>query len=231
MIRFDDMYSEAFYNQLMQLPDADRVVRRAVDQLAYEEKDRIAFRKWLTPSVKAEFINGQIIMHSPVRNAHLVASSNLVRLLGTYVDVKEIGRVFFEKALVEVGRNDFEPDIAYWRTEQTLAWTKSTNVFPPPTLVIEILSKSTAGRDRGVKFQSYLAHEVPEYWIVDPMGEVIEQYVLSTDDAGVNRYRLSSKVSEDDVLVSTSIEGFSFPAAAAFSDSLSLRWVRDLLAE
>ncbi len=37
-----------------------------------------------------------------------------------------------------------------------------------PDLVIEILSPSTAGRDRTLKLELYERQGVPEYWIVDP---------------------------------------------------------------
>ena len=225
------MYSEEFYQRLMDRPNADLIVQRAADQLAYEAEDRKSFRKWLTPSVKAEFINGQIIMHSPVREAHLVASGNLFTLISTYVKLKALGRVCAEKALIAMGRNDFEPDIVFWRTEQTSGWDRTTNVFPPPALVIEILSKSTAGRDRGIKYEAYQDHRVSEYWMVDPVAGVVEQYALGAGDRGVPMYRLIGKFSKDDVITSSAIAGLSFPAAAAFSDALSLAWVRDLLAQ
>ncbi|GAB2598351.1 Uma2 family endonuclease [Spirosoma areae] len=40
--------------------------------------------------------------------------------------------------------------------------------LPAPDLVIEVLSKSTARRDRGVKFTDYAANGIAEYWIVNP---------------------------------------------------------------
>jgi Uma2 family endonuclease len=36
-----------------------------------------------------------------------------------------------------------------------------------PDLMIEILSESTAARDRGVKMHIYARHGVARYWIVD----------------------------------------------------------------
>ena len=47
-----------------------------------------------------------------------------------------------------------------------------------PELVIEVLSPSTRGRDRGDKFKLYEKAEVKEYWIVEPKLKSIEQYVL-----------------------------------------------------
>lgn len=223
------MYNEALYDHLMEQPDADRIVARAAEQLQREAKARREFREWLTPSIKAEFINGEIIVHSPARRGHLVAGGNLYKLLNLYASVHELGEVYTEKALVEMGRNDFEPDVGFWRNEQATDWTDETTVFPPPTLVVEVLSETTEARDRGIKFQSYLAHEVPEYWIVDTRKQRIEQYVLRIDGDDTPHYDLRSRYHGEQLLECQAIPGLQFPAAVAFSDARSLSWVRDLL--
>ncbi|MFQ5890724.1 MAG: Uma2 family endonuclease [Gemmatimonadota bacterium] len=43
-----------------------------------------------------------------------------------------------------------------------------------PDLVVEILSPTTAHRDRGVKLKLYDRQGVEEYWIVDPDGDSVE---------------------------------------------------------
>jgi Uma2 family endonuclease len=43
-----------------------------------------------------------------------------------------------------------------------------------PDLVVEVLSPSTVGRDRGEKQQLYATAGVDEYWLVDPLAEQIE---------------------------------------------------------
>lgn len=45
-----------------------------------------------------------------------------------------------------------------------------------PDLVMEILSKATALKDRTVKLKLYRASGVKEYWIVDPHWQTIEVY-------------------------------------------------------
>ncbi len=45
-----------------------------------------------------------------------------------------------------------------------------------PDLVVEILSKTTAVKDRKVKLKLYRTAGVKEYWIVDPYGETVEVY-------------------------------------------------------
>ena len=47
-----------------------------------------------------------------------------------------------------------------------------------PDMVVEILSPSTAGRDRLEKFNLYLDAKVNEYWIVDPETKIVSVNVL-----------------------------------------------------
>ncbi|CAB3396221.1 Uma2 family endonuclease [Kyrpidia spormannii] len=45
-----------------------------------------------------------------------------------------------------------------------------------PDLIVEVLGKSTAEKDRGVKMTKYRIAGVREYWIVDPEHETVEVY-------------------------------------------------------
>ena len=51
----------------------------------------------------------------------------------------------------------------------------------PPDLAVEILSASTAGRDRGIKKDLSCRAGVREYWVVDPQRQLVEQHMLSGD--------------------------------------------------
>ncbi|NET55495.1 MAG: Uma2 family endonuclease [Symploca sp. SIO2E6] len=44
---------------------------------------------------------------------------------------------------------------------------------PPPILVLEVVSESTQSTDYRSKRSEYAVLEIPEYWIVDPLREVI----------------------------------------------------------
>ena len=52
-----------------------------------------------------------------------------------------------------------------------------------PDLVIEILSPTTAGRDRGVKLKLYKQHGVEQYWIVDPDADAVEVWNFDDEPA------------------------------------------------
>ena len=81
---------------------------------------------------------------------------------------------------VILGEGDYlEPDLIFVRRDRATDVIKEHGAVGPPDLVIEILSGSTARRDRGIKRQRYGAPGVPEYWIVDTDAKHGEVYRLS----------------------------------------------------
>jgi Uma2 family endonuclease len=59
-------------------------------------------------------------------------------------------------------------------------------IFGAPDLLVEILSPSTARRDRGAKMKLYADSGVAEYWLVDPESETFE-FLENRDGAFVVR--------------------------------------------
>ncbi|MBE3555305.1 MAG: Uma2 family endonuclease, partial [Thermicanus sp.] len=49
----------------------------------------------------------------------------------------------------------------------------------PPDLIVEILSISTALKDKKIKREVYARFGVPEYWIIDPIYRLLEQNILN----------------------------------------------------
>jgi Uma2 family endonuclease len=74
-----------------------------------------------------------------------------------------------------------------------------------PDIVVEILSPSTAKRDKLSKMISYARHGIPEYWVVDPSDCYLEQYLLNNDT-----YTLSNVYAEDDIVNSKTLACVSF---------------------
>ena len=90
---------------------------------------------------------------------------------------------------------------------------------------MEVLSESTEAIDRGIKFEDYAAHGVAEYWIVDPVAETIEQYLLQE---GV--YRLAVKV-KTGTIASAVVAGFEIPVRAVFDGAEQLAALQAILAQ
>ncbi len=167
---------EHIIKQILEVPVAPQIVAELRAQLAEEQKKRQTFYNEITEYEKAEFINGEIIIHSPVKKEHNYVSGNCYRLISTFVEQHELGYVGYEKIMISLSRNDYEPDICFFGKEKSKAFEEGQRLFPAPDLVIEVLSPKTAKNDRGIKFEDYEAHEIAEYWIIDPKKKVLEQY-------------------------------------------------------
>ena len=214
--------------ELLEAPDAHLVIDQARAILNDEANRRRAFREWLKDDFKAEFINGEVIMQSPVKRRHLNSSGNLTTLLRVYVQVHDLGEVDTEKALVGMSRNDYEPDICFWNKEIASTFDDDMVVHPAPDLIVEILSKSTASKDRGIKFEDYAAHGVREYWIIDPVRKSIEQNEL---DPATMAFTPVKTHYIDDTITSLTIAGFTIPVRAAFEKRANLLALKELFDE
>jgi len=219
--------SNTLLKQLLDAPNLPLLVEQVNTRLMEETSRRREFREWVTPSVKAEFINGQVILHSPVKRGHLRCSANLFKLVDTFVAVHDLGETSYDKGMVALTRNDYEPDICFWGKEKSAGFTDETMLHPAPDFVVEILSKKTAKTDRTVKFDDYAAHGVPEYWIIDPRTQTIEQYWLQS--VPVNEYVLVAKWTVGDQIQSKALPDFSIPVAAVFDKAACSDAMRQLL--
>jgi len=211
--------------EFLAAPDLPLKIAAASQALLREGKLREQFRDEIEPHEKGEFINGEIIMHSPARHAHNHVSSLIVGILATYVRLHSKGVVVYEKALCGFSRNDYEPDIAWFGPEKDASLAPETTIYPVPDFIIEIVSPSSEKRDRGVKWQDYAAHGVPEYWIVDADQRTIEQYLLAN---GAGEYHLAAKHRHGDI-TPFSFPDLAIPIAALFEEAANLAFLRSIL--
>ena len=217
------MTSAEAIQELLASPELPNAVAQLSSILESERRRRERFYEEITPEMKAEFINGEVIVHSPVTLNHLNASANLLLLLRAYARRKEMGQVYSEKALVVLARNDYEPDITFYSNEKAARFEGDQLKFPAPDLAIEILSPSTEQRDRGIKFKDYATHGVQEYWIVNAESRQVEQYRLEQGS-----YKLVVKSNSGDV-ESSVITGFRIPVRAIFDNDLALETLKGFL--
>lgn len=216
--------AEQAVQQLLGSPRLPEAMRRLQAAMRAEARKRRYFYEVVTEHQKAEFINGEIVVHTPVKYQHNQASFRLASLMNAYVQRHSLGAVGHEKLLVTLTRNDYEPDICFFGVEKASGFTPDQTRFPAPDMVVEVTSESTEAIDRGVKFEDYAAHGVSEYWLVDPTAETIEQYILA--ESG---YELAVKVRTGSI-ASTVVNGFEIPVRAVFDDKEHLAALQAILA-
>jgi len=205
--------TETILEPLLRSPLLPRHMRRLEEALADEARRRQGFIDKVIEDGKWEFINGEAVMQSPARWAHTQCTDRVTSLLLPYVRRRGLGAAGSEKVMVSLTRNDYEPDVCFFRAEKAGQFTPDQTRFPAPDLVVEVLSESTEAIDRGVKFEDYAAHGVTEYWIIDPDAEAVEQYVLEGDE-----YKLRMKSGTGE-LASVAVDGFVIPVRALFDDA------------
>jgi len=82
-----------------------------------------------------------------------------------------------------------------------------------PDLAVEVLSRSTEARDRGRKMRLLARFGVPEYWIVDPVKNTFEIYVLRG-----SAYERVAELGEHDDVTSPALPDLAFPAGRVFAE-------------
>ena len=211
--------------QLLRSPRLPIVAGKLDALLADEAQRRAHFIDTVLESEKSEFINGEPIVHSPVKFQHNVVTKRLLVLLDAYVTKRGLGYVGYEKLMISLTRNDYEPDICYFSTAKAAAFQPEQMRFPAPDFIVEVLSASTEANDRGVKSDDYAAHGVAEYWLIDPDTQTVEQYRLHDDV-----YELAIKAQTGE-LHSIAVSGFEIPVRAIFEDEVNQATLRRLLVE
>lgn len=98
--------AEMTIQQLIHSPEMPSYVQQLQIMLQKEQEKRERFYEEMSEGQKVEFINGEVIVQTPVQLRHNIASQNLLVLLSAYVRKHHLGFVGHEKILVTLTRND-----------------------------------------------------------------------------------------------------------------------------
>jgi Uma2 family endonuclease len=207
---------------ILKSPHAYRIIQEAQAILHQEEARRLQFYDEISEEVKAEFINGEIIVHSPVKKRHNEAAGMLYLLMKVFTQKHQLGFVGIEKIMIRLLRNDYEPDICFFTQDKAKHFTEEQTLFPVPDLIVEVLSESTEERDRGIKFEDYEAHLVGEYWLIDPENQFVEQYQL------INQKFVLVFKAKSGILKSVMLENFEIPVEAIFDETINLETLKNI---
>ena len=82
-----------------------------------------------------------------------------------------------------------------------------------PNLIVEILSPSNPRHDLLVKYDVYQEVGVPEYWIIDPIKEMVMVSILQER----GKFAPTKIYTEDQVLAPRCVPGFSISAKSLFT--------------
>lgn len=160
------------------------------------------FEAWCDENVRAEWVNGEVILMSPANVDHIELNYFLWSLVKEFTDSKRAGRVFGIEAQIRLAavltrRN---PDVLFVARRRASIIHK-TYIDGAPDLIMEIVSPDSESRDWREKFYDYQTSGVREYWIIDPQSQRVETYTLVR-----KKYRLIPESS--DAIKSKVLRGF-----------------------
>lgn len=167
------------------------------------EKEKYSYADYLTwdEGERFELIDGEIFNMSPAPSRrHQQVLRELSTAFSVFLREKEC-EVFFApfdvRLLVENKQdndinNVVQPDLSIVCDREKLD-DKGCN--GAPDMIIEILSPSSVKLDRWKKFQLYEKAGVKEYWLVDPINESVEIYLLIS-----GQYKFQGVFTKDDTV-------------------------------
>ncbi|KJV06900.1 Uma2 family endonuclease [Methylocucumis oryzae] len=100
------------------------------------------------------------------------------------------------------------PDLAGWRRERMPSVPEDHRFEVTPDWLCEILSPSTAKKDRVVKLPIYARFGVPHVWLIDPLAQILEAFELQQ-----GRWVLNALLKDDDKVVVPPFDAVEFSLA------------------
>ena len=164
-----------------------------------------------------ELINGNIVKKQAPSPQHQLASGNIYAAMHAFVKTQQLGKCFSAPTAVFFDKhNNTQPDIFFIRKERQFIITRD-GIEGQPDLIVEILSPSSYKNDKVTKKALHLKFGVMEYWIVDPIYQSVEVYILEQ-----NQYILKALVSESGAVESTVLEGFMMDIKDIFENDTTV---------
>ena len=151
-----------------------------------------------------ELLDGKLVPIPAPEERHQSISILLGSKLVQFAYENSLGRVYHAPFDV------VQPDLLFVSNERGHIITPA-NIQGAPDLVVEILSPSTAERDRMFKHTLYAKYGVNEYWMVDTTAKDITVLLL-----GEREYEVVDTYGEGETLTSPTLQGFTLSIGDLF---------------
>ncbi len=158
-----------------------------------------------------ELLDGDLVVVPAPKEVHQRVLMNLSYLLLQFIRQAKSGHFYVAPFDVVLSDTDVvQPDLLFVSNERSHIITDE-NIQGAPDLVVEILSPSTAERDRTYKRALYAKYGVGEYWLVDTDAKSVT--VLIQSDHG---FTPAGTYGEGHVLISPTLRNFTLDPVEIF---------------
>ncbi|MFC7738705.1 Uma2 family endonuclease [Roseomonas sp. GCM10028921] len=184
------------------------VARRAITVAEFHRMGEVGI---IAERDRVELIEGELVSMSPIGSQHLGAVNALTRLLVTAVGDR--GIVSVQNPVRLDDRTEPEPDVAVLRPRDD-EYRTATPTAEDVLLIVEVADTSL-DYDRAVKQPLYASHGIPELWIVDLAGRLVE---VCREPAG-DGYASVRRIGPDGTLEAAFLSGVSLPVGAVLGSA------------
>lgn len=160
-----------------------------------------------------EFEDGELIEMVRPRGRHQEIIGRLFAALDTYLRQERLGKVWPEVAVQLSPTRIYIPDLSFLLTANLERFADDVAIQGPPDLVVEVVSPSTAARDRSQKLRAYYQAGVPWYWLVESDTLLITEYRHTPEG-----YLVGQTVSANETFTPGLFSGLSIRVADWFGE-------------
>ncbi len=183
-----------------------KVEGRIRRRFTVDEYHRMAEAGILREDDRVELIGGEIVEMSPIGGRHAACVREINHLLS-----RQLGdelRVDVQSPVKLNEQEEPQPDLAVIRTRD-YAGSLPT---PEDVLLLAEVADTSLAYDRSVKLPLYARFGIPEVWLVDLNGGIIERHTEPSEDG----YHLVRRAGRRESLESAVLPALAIPVDAAF---------------
>ena len=172
----------------------------------------------LNDEKRYELHDGELIEMTAPKLKHQKLLRRLMAALEPFVAASDLGEIYLAPHDLYISETTFfEPDLSFVRRErfanESIEREDDACLIAPPDLIVEIISPSTASKDRVQKLNAYARFGVRHYWILDPTEKTLLAHVLQDGRYAIVAALCAETLEDEDT-------GFVRPPDQMFAPSL-----------
>jgi Uma2 family endonuclease len=176
--------------------DRQKVLEQSVKWVASEPVTFLGFLELVGPDDDVELIDGVVVEKMAVQLEHQKLFAWLMRLMGDYVEARDLGIVLGSRTLTEI--SEFRgrlPDLLFVRKDR-MEIVQQKAIFGAPDLIVELVSPNDRPSDIISLETDYRTIGVTEIWIIDQQKQrvrILRKHEVGYDEAWLTAGTLSSE--------------------------------------
>jgi Uma2 family endonuclease len=162
--------------------EKEAVMVKATEMITLRPMTEEEFVAWCDEDIKAEYVDGEVIVYTPVSRRHDDLTWFLGTLLKLFVEKNALGSIHGPELQVRLRAGLRRvPDLLFIAKEHRDI-LQDAHVEGATDLAIEIVSPGSEERDWREKYWEYEEAGVKEYWVIDPYSQTMAMYRLGEEE-------------------------------------------------